>query len=431
LARLTALNLRLEDCGMNVQVPPRNAGQDVRAQAARQRSPLPFAVGGVILLAVIGGFYWYSHQDAGEGRIRNTAVPVKVARVEQRDMAVIERTIGTVVANSVVSVTARVQGQLIAAHFKEGQMVKKGDLLFEIDPAPYQAALDSAQGVLLGAKSTAERSASLLQQNAIAPQANDNAQASYQQAKANVESARLNLDFTRIRSPIDGKTGPILLQPGNLVSVNGTNAPLVTIAQVQPIKVSFALPQVDLPRIQERARGKGLVARINLHDVGGGDDLSAPVDFISNSVNATSGTIELRATFPNANLALVPGQLVDVTVQLSDIPGALVVPREAINNGPDGQYVYVLTPDRTAEMRPVKMVYDDGTNAAVQGQLAEGDQVITDGQLRIVPGGRVTISRAQDTSQAGANAGRRGGRGGRGGRGRRGGDAAEGSPAPG
>src|ERR1043166_4857315 len=202
---------------MNVQVPPRKPGQDIRIPTERRRSPLPLAIGGIALLAVIGGYYWYSHGDTGApGRFRNAAVPVKVATVEQRDMQVIEHTIGTVIANSVVSVTARVQGQLIAAHFKEGQMVKKGDLLFEIDPSPYKAALDSAEGVLMGAKSNAERSANLLQQNATAPQANDNAQATYAQARANVEAARLNLEFTQIRSPIDGKTGPILLQPGNL-----------------------------------------------------------------------------------------------------------------------------------------------------------------------------------------------------------------------
>ena len=260
---------------------------------------------------------------------------MKVAIAEQRDMQVIERTLGTVIANSSVSVTARVQGQLTKAAFKEGQMVKTGDLLFQIDPAPYKAAYDSALGVLMGAKTNADRSASLLKQNAIAPQTNDNAQAAYLQAKANAEAARLNLEFTQIRSPVDGKTGPILLQPGNLVSVNGLTAPLVTITQIQPIKVSFALPQSDLPRIQARSQHGGLTVKVNLHDVGG-DDLTAPVDFVSNTVNATSGTIELRSTFPNGDLALVPGQLVDVVVELSDIPNATVVPREAVNTGPDG-----------------------------------------------------------------------------------------------
>jgi len=277
--------------------------------------------------------------------------------------------------------------------------------------------------VLLGAKTNADRSANLLKQNAIAPQTNDNAQAAYLQAKANAEAARLNLEFTKIHSPIDGKTGPILLQPGNLVSVNGTTTPLVTIAQIQPIKVSFALPQADLPRIQARAHKGGLVAQVNLHDAGGDANLSAPVDFISNTVNATSGTIELRSTFANTDSALVPGQLVDVTVELSVIPNALVVPREAVNTGQDGQYVYVVTPEQVAEIRPVKLLFDDSVNDAVEGNLHDGDMVIIDGQLRVIPDGKVAVSKAR-AGGAGAPAG------GKRRNGRRGGNA-EGSPPPG
>ena len=236
---------------------------------------------------IIGGYSYYSHDagtgNAGRGRGVQGAPPVKVAAAHQQEMPVIEKTIGTVVANSTVSVTARVQGQLTKAYFKEGQMVKEGDLLFQIDPSPFQAAYDATLATLAGAKTNADRSAALLKQNAIAPQTNDNNQSVYDQAKANAEAARLNLQFTQIRSPITGKTGPILLQPGNLVSVNGLTAPLVTITQVQPIKVSFALPQVDLPRIQARAHtAEGLTAVVALHDAGGDQDLAAPVDFISN-----------------------------------------------------------------------------------------------------------------------------------------------------
>jgi multidrug efflux system membrane fusion protein len=416
---------------MNLQVTPHRTIPDQSEQGS-SRSPVRFLVGSALLVAILGGYYFYTHMsDGNAGRAgRNAAAPVKVALVEQRDMQVVEHTIGTVVANSVVSVTARVQGQLTSVHFKEGQLVKKGDLLFEIDPAPYQAAYDSAQAVLLGAKTNADRSASLLKQNAIAPQANDNAQATYLQAKANMEAARLNLDFTQIRSPIDGKTGPILLQPGNLVSVNGTTTPLVTITQILPIKVSFALPQADLPRIQARARGKGLNAEINLHDAGGGADLSAPVDFISNAVNATSGTIELRATFPNTDSALVPGQLVDVVVELSDIPQAVVVPRDAVNDGEEGKFVYVVTPDKIAQVHNVAVIFDDGTDVAIQGDLHQGDRVIVDGQLRVIPGAAVNISRAQGGTDAGGRAGRSGGKGGRRG-GRRANENAEGSPPPG
>jgi multidrug efflux system membrane fusion protein len=422
---------------MNVQIPTKQAGQNLQPDDDEDRGAgrvlRRFLIPGVILLGAVGGFWYYtSHgNDAGGGnrRFQGGAPPVKVAIAHQRTMAVIERTIGTVVANSTVSVTARVQGQLIKAYFKEGQMVKEGDLLFQIDPSPFQAAYDAALATLASTKSNADRSAALLKQNAIAPQVDDNNQAAYLQAKANAEAARLNLQFTQIRSPINGKTGPILLQPGNLVSVNGITAPLVSITEVQPIKVSFALPQVDLPRIQARAKTKdGLNAVVKLHDAGGDQDLSAPVNFISNAVVATSGTIELRASFSNTDLALVPGQLVDVVVDLAAIPNAIVVPREAVNQGPTGPYVYVVEPEESvAQMQPVKISFDDGVNAAIQGNVHDNDQVIVDGQLRVIPGGKVTIpGQGQGPGQGNGFGTGKGGnnfaKGGRGQRGQRGGN---------
>jgi multidrug efflux system membrane fusion protein len=396
---------------MNVQVPPTRGNQDLQ-QDDERRSPLrKYLAAGTALLLILGGYWYYTgHDNAGAaGRRVQAAAPVKVAIARQRDMAVVERTLGTVVANSSVSVTARVQGQLTKAFFSEGQLVKAGDLLFQIDPTPFQAAYDATLATLLGAKTNADRSASLLKQNAIAPQTNDNNQSLYLQAKANAEAARLNLQFTQIRSPIDGKTGPILLQPGNLVSVNGLTAPLVTITQIHPIKVSFNLPQVDLPRIQARAQqAGGLTAQVQLHDAGG-KDVSAPVNFVSNMVNATSGTIELRATFPNIDSALVPGQLVDVVVELATLPNAVVVPREAVNTGPSGTYVYVVTPERVAMVRPVKVAFDDGANDAVIGEVHDGDQVIVDGQLRVIPSGKVFVSGSRPGAGRGGANGNKGG----------------------
>jgi multidrug efflux system membrane fusion protein len=422
---------------MNVQMPPSQVGQDLEPDDDRGVGSklLRFLIPLVVLVLAVGGFWYYTSQgnNGGGGNRRfQGAPPVKVALAQQREMKVIERTIGTVMANSSVSVTARVQGQLTKAFFKEGQMVKEGDLLFQIDPSPYQAAYDAALATLASAKTNAERSASLLKANAIAAQTDDNNQAAYQLAKANAEAARLNLQFTQIHSPISGKTGPILLQPGNLVSVNGITAPLVSITEVQPIKVSFALPQVDLPRIQARAKTQqGLNAVVALHDAGGDHDLTAPVNFISNAVVATSGTIELRASFANADLSLVPGQLVDVVVDLASIPSAVVVPREAVNQGPAGAYVYVVDPEENvAQMRPVKIAFDDGVNDAVEGNVHDGDQVIVDGQLRVIPGGKVVIPGQGDSgqgagSQGGENNFAKGGR--RGNRGQ-GGNGGQGGP---
>jgi multidrug efflux system membrane fusion protein len=380
---------------MNMQVTPPMSDNDVPDHETAQGAPSArrYAIGAVAIVLVLGGYYYWSHAGNKAPVRRPVAAPVHVAAVVQRDMEVVEHTIGTVVANSTVSVTARVQGQLTKAYFTEGQVVKQGALLFEVDPRPYQAAYDNAVATLASAKSTADRNQRLSLENAISAQQNETAEAAYLQAKANAEAARLNLEFTRITSPVDGKTGPILLQPGNLVSVNGLTAPLVTITQIRPIKVSFNLPQSDLPRIQTRAQQAGLTATVNLHDLGG-KDLTAPVNFVSNTVSNSAGTIELRATFPNEDDTLVPGQLVDVTVALASIKNAIIVPRVAVNIGPDNQYVYVVSPGNVVEQHVVKVLFDDGVNMAVQSDIKVGDRVITDGALRALPGGKVTVARA-------------------------------------
>lgn len=388
---------------MNVQISPlqtppsRGDALDTSDSEGSGRGRT-IVLGGVALAAVIGGFWFFTHSSAPPPR-RNPIAPVKVAPVSVGNMAVVEHTIGTVVANSSVQINARVAGQLMKASFAEGQMVKTGDLLFQIDPRPYKAAYDNAVASVINAKAKAERYQRLTAQNAIAAQSYEDAQAAYLEAEATAEAARLNLEYTQIRSPVNGKTGPILIQPGNMVtSTTGANGnmatanPLVTINEIQPIKISLSLPQSDLPRVQARmAKGKGLTVTLNVHDAGAAEDIQVPVNFISNAVAGTTGTIELRATYANTDMALVPGQLVDVTVALAEIPHATLVPREAVNTGPDGQFVYVAK-NGVAEQRTVKVLFDDGVHDAVQGVLAKGEMVITDGQLRVLPGGKVSIS---------------------------------------
>jgi membrane fusion protein, multidrug efflux system len=383
---------------MNVQITPlqtppvrdshRDDGPGGRARI--------FLIGGAALVLALGGFWYFTHDTKPPAR-RALAAPVKVATVETGNMAVIERTIGTVMANSTVQINARIQGQMIKAYFKEGQMVKQGDILFQIDPRPYQATYDNALAQLATAKAKADRYARLKAQNAIAGQEFDDAQAAYLEAKAAVESARLNVEFTTIRAPVNGKTGPILIQPGNMVAAataSTTASSLVSINEIQPVKISLALPQSDLPRIQAMQARGGLNITIAMHEAGGEHDIQVPVNFISNAVTNTTGTIELRATYPNADMALVPGQLVDVIVALAQIPNATLVPREAVNTGPDGQFVYAVK-DGTAQQVPLKVLFDDGVNAAISGNLKKGDQVITEGQLRVIPGAKVSISGAK------------------------------------
>ncbi len=391
---------------MNVQVPPPSSSrvqtstaQTGRAEAAsspaRQLLSRKYLIGAAALAVALGGFWYFTNTSAPPPR-RTMAALVRVAVVEQRSMEVIERTIGTVIANSTVSVNARVQGQLTRAFFREGQMVKTGDLLFQIDPRPYQATYDNAAAAVASAKAKFDRYTRLKGQNAISPQDVDDAQASYLEARATAEAARLNLEFTQIRSPINGKTGPILIQPGNMVasssSANASATPLVTINEIQPVKISLALPQSELPRIQQMVNTpQGLTITMNLREAGAEKDLTAKVDFVSNAVTNTTGTIELRATYPNADLALVPGQLVNVVASLAEIKNATVVPREAVNTGPDGTFVYRVTDD-TAQQVPVRVLFDDGDNAAIDAKLNEGDRVIVDGQIRVVPGAKVQVN---------------------------------------
>jgi multidrug efflux system membrane fusion protein len=400
---------------MNVQIAPLQSpptrDDDQDEHVGRSRT---YVIGGIALALVLGGFWYFTHDSGAPKAKRNLAAPVKVAPVEIHNMAVIEHTIGTVMANSTVQINARVNGQLTKAFFKEGQMVKTGDPLFVIDPRPYQAAYDNAVASMVTAKAKAERYSRLKLQNAVAGQDVDDAQAAYLEAKANVESARLNLEYTTIRSPVNGKTGPILIMPGNMVSstsssstsstTNGisTANPLVTINEIQPVKISLNLPQSDLPRIQTQlTKPGGLTVTLNMRDVGG-DDITAPVNFVSNAVAGATGTIELRANYANTDMKLVPGQLVDTTVVLSQIPNAMLVPRDAVNTGPDGLFVYVVK-DGAADQRPVKLLFDDGVNDAVSGDLKKDELVVIDGQLRVLPGAKVSISGTR--KHAGAAAG--------------------------
>jgi multidrug efflux system membrane fusion protein len=271
-----------------------------------------------------------------------------------------------------------------------------------LQQAEAQLAKDEAQRV--NAVATKKRYDTLFAQNAISSQQRDTADATAQSAVATVEAdraaistARINLGYTKIRAPFDGKTGAILIQPGNLVSANGANA-LVVLTEIEPVKISFALPQSDLGAIQARDRSGKLLALIDSHKPGAGK-LSAKVTFVSNQVSSSTGTIELRASFDNKDHTLVPGQMVDVDVALGTLPKATVIPREAVNDGPVGRYVFVISRDMKAEMRDVTVLFDDGTAMAVTG-IKPGEKVVVDGQLRVLPGAKVTLSRLKKPASA-------------------------------
>ena len=372
---------------------------------------------GTMALACVLGIYWhYAGTGAHTRAPVDKTVPVRVSTVERRRMAVVEHTVGTIVAAATVQVTARVEGTLESAAFKEGSFVQRGDLLFQIDPRPFQAAVDQAsatlqrdQALLENARRDLGRYQDLYRRHTISAQLHDTSStnvavlaATVAADKATLELARINLGYTRIRSPIDGKTGPLLVQPGNMVAA-ASGTPLVTIAQIQPVKLSFNLPQSDLPRIHARLESHPILAEIDLPGAHGAA-LSAPVDFTSNAVSSQSGTVELRANFGNADFSLLPGELVNVRVTLDDIPDALVVPHDAINEGPDGPYVYQVQ-DGRAVQRDIKVLFDDSRNVAVSGDLRPGEQVIVEGQLRVTPRARVHIFAADDGARPSAPGG--------------------------
>ena len=363
--------------------------------------------GGLALVAVLGGYWYFTRPTTGAANLRgNNAAPVRIAKVEKRDMAVIDRSLGTVLANTLVQVSARVQGTLEKATFKEGQFVHKGDLLFQIDQRAYEVALAQSkanlqrdQAQLENALRDKQRFTDLNQkmQGSTSAQQRDTSStnatmlaATVAADKAAVDLAELNLSYTQIRSPIDGKTGAVLVQPGNMINGTGANGiPLVTIAEVHPVKVSFTLSQAELPRIQARQRSSQILAVLDVPDAKG-QSLAAPVDFIGNTVSSQSGTIELRATFPNDDLSLVPGQLANATVQLDSIHDALVIPREGVNDSPNGPFVYMVDGDKAKQI-PVSVLFDDGTYTAISGAIEPGASIITEGQLRVVPDGKIRI----------------------------------------
>lgn len=395
---------------MNIRYPNSFEGLTGQVEGRVRRLNRRQIAIGAAALAVIAVAWFLIAGSGSKDKVRPAPVVV-IQPAKVKDVTVVEHAVGTVMANATVQISAQVSGQLVKAAFQEGQIVKKGDLLFVIDPRPFQAALDQARATLakdeaqrISAVATQKRYDALFAQNAISVQQHDTAVATAKSAiatveadRAQVETAQINLGYTQIRAPVDGKTGPILIQPGNLVSTNGSN-PLVVLNQIEPVKISFALPQSDLAAIQARDRAGKLVAILDTHDPKA-PKLSAKVDFVSNQVANGTGTIELRANFDNKDHTLVPGQQVDVDVTLNNLPKATVVPREAVNEGPNGRYVFVVGNDMKAEMRPVTVLFDEGTSFMAVKGVKPKEQVITDGQLRVVPGIKVSTGKARKSAK--------------------------------
>jgi len=332
---------------------------------------------------------------------RAAAIPVTVSKVTQRAMPVQLTAIGNV-GGYTVSVEAQVAGELLDVHFKEGDFVHKGQLLFTIDPRPYEAAHARAQATLMRDKAVAsntraqaQRISKLLTDGVVSPSDADSstsaaaaAEATVAADEADLNTAQLNLEYCTIYSPMDGRTGAVLVKPGNLVKV--ADVPIVVIKRLSPIPVDFTVPQEYLPDITKDLAAKPLRVEATVPNSLGPPEVGKLV-FVENAVDATTGTIRLRALFENSNNALWPGLYVNTVITLAEESNATVIPSQAITAGHQGSLVYVVEADGTVAPRAVVSSRSVGGQAVIDKGLKPGETVVTDGQVRLVPGAKVQI----------------------------------------
>jgi membrane fusion protein, multidrug efflux system len=341
-------------------------------------------------------------------------VPVKVALAERRAVPFELGATGMVEPLETVAVQAQIGGILQRVAFQEGDEVKQGQLLFQLDPRPYRAALDQALAALARDRAQAEnavqdekRYQTLAEKQYVTAQQYDQvrttaaaAQATLAGSQAAVDQARLNLQYSTIRAPISGRTGSLLVREGNLVRAN-TQQPLVVINRIRPILARFAVPAVNLPLIQSHLKTpKDIVVRAEPST--GGDPSEGGLSFVDNAVDTSTGTILLKGRFPNDDGSLWPGAFVNVRLQLYVEPNALVVPAAAVVTGQQGSFVFVIQADSSAASRAVTVNRTAGDYAVVSGDIQPGDRVVTDGQLRLRQGSKVQIKTAPDTTRLGA-----------------------------
>jgi len=335
---------------------------------------------------------------------KKMAMPVTIATAVQETVPVQLRAIGSVQSFAKVVVKAQVAGEITSVHFKEGQPVKKGDLLFTIDPAPFEAELKLAQANLAkdraqleNARKQLERYTSVVKKGYVSAEEYDTVrtnekalEATLHADEAALEKARIELEYCYIRSPIDGYTGEIKVDEGNIMKANDNDKPMLVIRQTSPIYTIFTVPEQYLPEIKTHMSAR----RLQVEAAIPGQEsrkFVGELTFVDNSVDTTTGTIQLKATFPNKDNALWPGQFVNVALILTEQPNAVIIPSRAVQMGQQGSYVYVVKPDQTVEFRPVILGFTVGENVVVEQGVSAADKVVTDGQLRLFPGALVKV----------------------------------------
>jgi membrane fusion protein, multidrug efflux system len=359
-----------------------------------------------LILAGVGG-YWFYAKGTGDAPRRAEAPPVTVAVVPAttRDVTIKKRAIGLVESPAIVSVRSRIDSQILEQHVREGQFVKKDDLLFVLDDRDIRAQLarDEAilakdQALLAKAQSDNARARELAARNVGTQVTVDQTTADAKAAAATVEADqatlavdRLRLSYTRVLAPMAGRVGAVPVAPGNLVSAGSTTA-LTTITQITPIRVAFSLPERELPTL------RALLAQVPPATVRATPSGTAPVagelNFLDSAVDSPSGTISIKATFPNADQHLWPGQYVDVELDAGLLSGAVIIPSTAIQQGQSGPYVFVVGEDGKATMRQVTVAVVEGAQAAIAKGVAAGENIVVEGQARLREGSLTRVADA-------------------------------------
>ena len=378
----------------------------------RLRLPLIIAALAVGLYAAWHQFHSIAASRQPDHQSQPSAAPVHVATVGRGDFPVFLSGLGTVQPTNTVAVRSRVDGQIEKVGFEEGQMLKEGDLLVQIDPAPFQAILDQAvaklaqdQASLNNAKQDFDRTSILAKQGNATQQLLDQRVASVasqtalvQADQAAIESAKVQLAYTTIRSPLSGRAGFRLIDPGNIVHANDQTG-MLTVTQLQPITVVFTAPEQQLPAIAEALK-QGPLPTTAFSSDGQKRLAEGTLTLIDNQVDTASGTIKLKATFDNPDNALWPGLSVSTRLLVRTIKSVVVIPDTAVQRGPSGLYAYVVTPDDRAELRNLKVGLIGDGQAVIEAGLEPGERVITSGHYRVLPGGHVEVLAHQEEQAA-------------------------------
>ncbi|HTK69452.1 MAG TPA: efflux RND transporter periplasmic adaptor subunit [Candidatus Eisenbacteria bacterium] len=361
-----------------------------------RRSLTPGAVVLLSIALVVAGC-------SSQKKTRSVRVPVKVAHAEEQSMPYALTSVGTVEALRTAAVGSQVGGVITRVAFREGDVVGKGQVLIQLDPRPFHAALEQARATLQrdraqaeAARLDAERSLSLYQANVLSQaewdqkrSANEASAATVRADSASVMNASLAFQYATIRSPIAGRTGRLNVNVGDYVKA-ATSDPLVTVIQPDPIRVRFTIPERDVPALQRYLHAH---PKVEITSAGGGEPVLGSLTFVDNAVDQVSGTLLLKGEFPNRDGRLVPGQFVDVKLVLYIAPRAIVVPSLAVSTGQQGAFVYIVNPDSTVTTRPVQVDRTVDELTIVSSGLKPGESVVTDGQLRLSPGAKVVIKK--------------------------------------